>query len=107
MEDRIQEFRRRVSATRPPNLGYHHPKDDHILDESEGKKLPIVKKKDRFFLCEKLCVFSYYISYFNNLCQKISNDIPLIGCPQHTCVLCFTFFKNSFLKYCFNHRALT
>ena len=44
MEDRIQEFRRRVSATRPPNLGYHHPKDDHILDESEGKKLPISKK---------------------------------------------------------------
>ena len=45
MEDRIQEFRRRVSATRPPNLGYHHPKDDHILDESEGKKLLIFKKK--------------------------------------------------------------
>ena len=89
MEDRIQEFRRRVSATRPPNLGYHHPKDDHILDESEGKIFFSKKTKLRkLFMYETLCVFSHYFSY---LCQKISNDIPLIGCPHHTCALCFSF----------------
>ena len=60
MEDRIQEFRRRVSATRPPNLGYHHPKDDHILDESEGKKLLILKKKleqKKYFSCGNIMWF--------------------------------------------------
>ena len=36
MEDRMQEFRRRISSTHPPQLGYHHPKttDD---DEKEKK----------------------------------------------------------------------
>ena len=28
MEDRMQEFRRRISSTHPPQLGYHHPKDE-------------------------------------------------------------------------------
>ena len=36
MEDRMQEFRRRISSTHPPQLGYHHPKTDDDEKEKKG-----------------------------------------------------------------------
>ena len=33
----MQEFRRRISSTHPPQLGYHHPKTDDDEKEKKGK----------------------------------------------------------------------
>ena len=38
MEDRMQEFRRRISSTHPPQLGYHHPEKLKTDDDENEKK---------------------------------------------------------------------
>ena len=34
----MQEFRRRISSTHPPQLGYHHPKDEEYRHNNEDHK---------------------------------------------------------------------